>query len=464
MTTPEDMEEIAAALVNHGATLAAATERNTGPLHCAAIFNNYHALDALLKLNPSISDVRDAMLVCMQRGNSWTSSRMLCSMWRQFPGTLYHPVRQQNDITSKEFPIFESFLNSDNPLSSLCMTWEHGRDDILHGILLSDMIQSLKLSSEGPKALHQLLKQENNQIMMYTPLHYAASSGNVTAVRLLIEEGADVNYSGRPNLDSLVSIGGFDMSSLGLDNDIADIITAASRGMTPLDVALTRNWHMSIYAWPKWDRSIIQMIRNAGGSHAEERRYNKRTGDIIKLLRDEGAKTKAELFSIPEPVVTANKTQKDETLRRFEFRENSTTDSESVSKIMQLFQASIELPSAQITMAKFPNLATNNDPDRPKLSSLFINVDSMFQKFVDTDDWCGRNVQQFEHMRSTYRLFILWATRNEVANGEIDGIQNISPPSQSVQLAASVFICLWDILHTLQMLEELTSREWKPKE
>lgn len=463
MTTLEDMTEIIEALLDHGANLSAATERNNGPLRCAAMFNNYYALDALLMFNPSLSDVRDAMHVCIQKGNSWAALRMLRSIWRKYPELLL-PTFQHGNTSSKLSSVPDLSLDDDNYLSALCRTWEHGRDDNLQESLLLDAVQSLKLLSNGAEALKRLLNQENNQILMCTPLHHAAMNGNVKAAEILVAEGADVNYSGRFHLDTLDSITGLEPTALDLGNDAIDVIETACRGTTPLDAALTRNWHMSIYIWPQWNRPFVQAIRQAGGSHAEERRYDQRTAEVVEFLRRKGAKTKSELFSLPEPVVVANRLRKEETMRKFEARETSRATFESDSKIMQFFEASCKLPSMHITVAKFPAIETNVDPDRPKLSSLFSNTIKTFQEFVNVNTWCDRNGQKLERMQSAYLLFTSWATRNGVEHGDIDIIQQIPPPSKSVQLAASVFICLCEILQTLQMLKELSCKTWRPKE
>ncbi len=80
-----------------------------------------------------------------------------------------------------------------NFLRAVCDTWEFGRDDDINERILGIMIAKTRTQPGGEWALRERLDEFAHPPFFNTPLHHAASKGNLRAAKLLVEAGAQVN-------------------------------------------------------------------------------------------------------------------------------------------------------------------------------------------------------------------------------------------------------------------------------
>jgi ankyrin repeat protein len=447
------------AVIAAGVTVIGSTIRDGehGVLQAAATSNNHHAVEALLRHRPPLQDVEDATRTFLRKGSySRAALEMIDLIFEHRPEVLTVPLPSRVDPISAHGVADNNAIAADtNYLRVLCQTREFGRDDDIHRTILNAIFDKTRGQEGGIAALWERVHEMGVGLLgEQTPLHCAARNGDAVAVKALLSlEGVDVNATSRDPVLADLELDLPDLGDLSLtDTNPAPpstglMMRGLGRGPTPLDMALKRSWELSLFLWPEPTRQALLDLRRIGGTRKEEADYNKRTDEVVKLLRDAGAKTGAELFDIPASVVQAGASFHTTVTDRYKKQNEIRAPSDTHERIFRFFGLACSLPSQQLTLNRYPGLAGGPHASHPRFSLLHRDV---------VDGFAAEEVLR-GGLAAAKTEYDGWAGRNDVVRGALDAIQEVEGGCDSVALSAGLMYCFCEVLRTLELISEVLS-------
>ena len=304
-----ELDHIASSLALHGADVTVVDLDGNGPLYEAVKSNRLGAVVALLQLGASIEDSRRAFSLCLHDTYSQVSPSIMNEIAAAIPQVLLFSSHIRQSFLSRMM----DFKGQDaNYVRVLCQADETERDDVINTLKLKNILAILKTQRQGEEIIRALLYDQVDGTDI-SPLHAAAISGNIEAAAILLAEGANVNQCAslskrgwETDLDAeLAAI----IESTNLELDESQILMQTPslgldgadnsvdlNGPTPLDLALGRNWTLQQrhFSNPQM-HDLIREIEWAGGHHAVQKDFERRTIGMLELLSKHGGKTAVEL-------------------------------------------------------------------------------------------------------------------------------------------------------------------------
>lgn len=280
----KEIEVILASLISHGADVAAIDRYGNGPLFDSAQHNQLEALRVLLQHPVDLQDARKAFSICLRDPYSQLSPAMVNALLEARPEILQAPFKSVDRISVL---IDVKHLDT-NFIRTTCEAAELERDDGINEQKLKSIIWTMKEKlPRGKEILHDWL-HEKNHFLGYTALHLAAASGNVKATRILLDEGVNVNILSK-NPDFTIPMNEIDPGDALLKRVVSEF--------TPLNIAFWRSWDMQMKT--SADAEIMRQISCSGGDGLERGRFERRTAQILALLKERGGNTNWELLGLP---------------------------------------------------------------------------------------------------------------------------------------------------------------------
>jgi len=444
----DDIRAIVSVLIEAGISITTSNPQSEfGPIKDAAAWNNVNLVDVLLDYDPSLEDVQGAIQICIGKGNSMASGQIMRSIYTKCPQVLVVPLPEaENSVFS-----IQSLHHADhNYLRAFCSRVEFSCREKLQAGPLAEAIQHTEEQPGGRQALRS--RFDESGLLKQTPLHHAAFNGNVAAAEMLLEKGANINtyhvFVGDGPEHDFLSKANYTIDLSALDEKQKTQLFLAS-GPTPLDEAYRRDWGLSLFQWLQTDQGLINELRQAGGAFKEQDAYEARTLKMIDLLREQGAKTRNELFGKPNTYQEVNKI----VLNKLRTRYKQSPLSDTAQRIWKLNGATTTFRSAQNTLLEFPGLVDRVDLTRPRLSALYIESIQLITGVLSKCSELGE-IQLHIDVENELEKYQAWAEKNGLGKGDLDPIADI-PLGLSRVLSAAVFSSLREIIYTLGYFEEI---------
>lgn len=452
-TSPSEAMAIIDTLLECGARFDVLDISGHGPLHSATASNNHEILDVLLARDPSIDDVRAAFELCIHKSHSRAASTMIYSILSKCPQVLLTPLQDlSRPFSSTTAPAGPNL----NYLKMLAGAQEYTRDEVLNEYILRSVIAALKdMGREGLQALSDRVQQ--NTANNCSPLHEAARTGNKRAATIMVEQGADINGYVANHLEQLLGPPPPEFDNCQVLED--PFLQAIQAGPTPLDCALNRDWFLTLFRYIGKYQTTVRDLFYAGGTYLEQAAYDRRTQDVVQYLRSTDAKTKWELFSVPQPPPTSQQSRNTASHRQ-KYIDSTTVQpsSDTETQIFKFFGKASALPVANMMMARCPDLIMKVDTKRTCFSTLFIEASARFEQLF-ARHWTEEESELKLALEEVSKQYHAWSEKHGAAQGLLNPIADF--PFQSLVLAAALRFCLAEISAALGHMKELL--ELKPR-
>jgi ankyrin repeat protein len=332
-----ETEELIAALSEKGLGITTTDSFGRGPIWHAAFNNRPEIVEVLLRLGAKleestmhrawIEDVQSAFLLCLRGSSSQMMGASMLQILAVRPDVLTDfslprdsaidawsglleglsdgMMEAEAEDLQKIFdslppwkPSSQQMRGDTNYFRIIAGIREFERDDQLNERLLDGILAKLT-SLENSKQTVQRLLRNDSADSDDSPLHAAVRTGNIYAAKKFLEAGADVDAFTVYGPEHPLYLLPFDAVANISEADKLQSVLLFSSGQTPLEAALARGWAEWNPANLKPTQIDIQEECFEGNLKVKKQ-FDKRTREIIRFLKEWGARTKFEIMDAGE--------------------------------------------------------------------------------------------------------------------------------------------------------------------